>query len=211
MAYVTSGHVADIAKSSRSSPTDVIFVAINALIERIYVEDIIAKRNVTVKTYSCVIHLNCRHSTKPRPDRSRVSGLRSKEFGDLIFLDNGSTKVGDQSVGFLIVLDGATTNLTAYPCKSTSPTEVISKLHECMDTFQITPKAICADMAFHRPHDMQTFYRMHHVKRFPSGPHTVNAKFSVCVPRLWRNEETHNQEPTKRCMILSCQDRYWHQ
>ena len=36
----------------------------------------------------------------------------------------------------------------------------------------MVPKAICADMTFHHPHDMQTFYRMHHVKRFPTGPHT---------------------------------------
>ena len=34
------------------------------------------------------------------------------------------------------------------------------------------PKAICADMAFHQPHDMQAFYRMHNVKRLPAGPHT---------------------------------------
>ena len=38
------------------------------------------------------------HSTKPRPDRSRVSGLRTEEFGDLIFLDHGSTKIGDNKL-----------------------------------------------------------------------------------------------------------------
>ena len=91
------------------------------------------------------------NSSKPRPDRSRVSGLRAEELGDLIFLDHGSTKIGDQTSGFLIVLDGATSHLTAHPCKSTSPSEVISKLHEWMDTFQVNPKAICADMAFHHP------------------------------------------------------------
>ena len=46
------------------------------------------------------------------------------------------------------------------------------KLHECMDTFQMHPKAICADMAFHRPLDMQALYGMHNVKRLPTGPHT---------------------------------------
>ena len=83
---------------------------------------------------------------KPRPDRSRVSGLSAEELGDLIFLDHGSTKIGDQTFGCLIVVDGATSHLTtAYPCKSTSPSEVISTLHEWMDTFQIHPKAICAE------------------------------------------------------------------
>ena len=105
------------------------------------------------------------NSTEPRPERSRVSGLRAEEFGDLIFLDNGSTKIEDKTFGFLFIWDGTTSHLTAFPCKSTSPSEVISQLHECMDTFQVNPKAICSDMAFHQAHDMQAFYRMHNVKR----------------------------------------------
>ena len=36
----------------------------------------------------------------------------------------------------------------------------------------MNPKAICAEKAVHRPHDMQAFYRMHKVKRLPTGPHT---------------------------------------
>ena len=44
--------------------------------------------------------------------------------------------------------------------------------HEWMDTFRMNPKVICADMAFHHPRDMQPFYRMHNVKRLPTGPHT---------------------------------------
>ena len=77
-----------------------------------------------------------------------MSGLREEEFGDLIFLDHGSGKIGDETFGFLIVLDGASSHLTAYPCKSTSPSEVIAKIHEWMDTFQMNPNAICADKAF---------------------------------------------------------------
>ena len=42
-----------------------------------------------------------------------------------------------------------------------------------MDTFQMNPNAICADMAFHHPHDMPAFYRMlHNVKRIPTRPRT---------------------------------------
>ena len=77
------------------------------------------------------------NSTKPRPDRSRVGGLRADEFGNLTFLDHGFTKLVDQTFGFLIVLDGGTSHLTAYPCESNSPSEVISKLYVWMDTFQI--------------------------------------------------------------------------
>ena len=36
----------------------------------------------------------------------------------------------------------------------------------------MNPKAICADMAFHLPHDMQAFYRMHNIQRFLLDPHT---------------------------------------
>ena len=111
-------------------------------------------------------------SMKTRRERSRVSGLQPVALGDLIFLDHGSAKLGDKTLGFLIVLYGATSHLTAYPCKSTSPSEVMTELHEWMDTFHMNPKAICADMASHQPHDMQAFYRMHNVKRLPTGSHT---------------------------------------
>ena len=63
-----------------------------------------------------------------------MSGLRA-EFRDLIFLDHGSAQIDDKTFGFLFVLDGATSHSTAYPCKSTSQSEVISKLHEWMDAF----------------------------------------------------------------------------
>ena len=108
------------------------------------------------------------NSMKPRPDRSRLCGLRAGELGSWI------NKKWKQNlyISFLFFLDGSTSDLTANPCKSTSPSEVISKLHELMDTFQMNPKAICADMAFHHPRDMQAFYRMHNVKRLPTGPHT---------------------------------------
>ena len=74
---------------------------------------------------------------------------------------------------FFVVSDGTPSHLTAHPCKSTSPSGVISRLNEWMDPFQMNPKAICADVAFHHPHDMPLFYRLHNVERFPTGPHTL--------------------------------------
>ena len=87
------------------------------------------------------------NSVKSRPERSRVSRLRAEDFGDFIFLDHGSAKIGDKTFGFLIVFDGATSHLIAHPCTNTSTSEAIAKIHEWMDTFQMNPKAICADMA----------------------------------------------------------------
>ena len=80
------------------------------------------------------------NEAKPKPQRSRVSGLRSEEFGDLIFVDHGTTKVANKTYVFLIVLDGATSYLAVYPCRTQLATEVIQKLHEWMDTYQCTPK-----------------------------------------------------------------------
>ena len=125
-------------------------------------------------------------SVKPRPERSRESRLRAEKFGDLIFLGHESTKIGDKTFGFLIVWDGATSHLAAHPCISTSPSEVISKLHEWMDTFQMNPKAICAAVAFHHPHDMQAFCRMHNVKRTPTGPHTPWPNRALMGVRLFK-------------------------
>ena len=94
--------------------------------------------------------------------------------------------IGDKSFGFLIVLYGATSHLTTYPYKCTSPSEVISKLHEWMNTFQMNPRAICADLAFHHPHDIQAFYRMHNVKRLPTGPRTPWTKRDEMGVRLFK-------------------------
>ena len=75
----------------------------------ILLEEFMTSINTVVKT--CTI---C-NSVKPRPERSRVSGLRAENFGDLIFLDHESGKVEDKTFGFLIVSDGATSHMTAYP------------------------------------------------------------------------------------------------
>ena len=70
-------------------------------------------------------------------------------------------------------MDGATSHITAYLRKSTSSSKTVSKLHEWMDSFQVNPKANGSDIAFHHPHDMQAFNRMHDVKSLPTGPHTL--------------------------------------
>ena len=139
------------------------------------------------------------NSTKPRPDRSRVSGLRAEEFGDLIFLDHGSTKIGDKTIGFLIVLDGATSNLTAYPFKSISPSEVISKLHDWMDARELVLFCFCRPLtspvrlnisrneraqAPSREVDFATYHscRYHPSRTF--SPRTCCPK--ACAQRRWR-------------------------
>ena len=50
----------------------------------------------------------------------------------------------------------------------------------------MNPKAMCADIAFRHPHDMQAFYRMHYVKRLPTGPHTPWPSRAEMVNRLFK-------------------------
>ncbi len=126
------------------------------------------------------------NTRQSRPHRSRVSGLRAEEFGDLIFIDHGSSKVFDKTYSFLIVLDGAISYITVYPCLSASASEVIQKLHEWMDTYQCTPKAVCADMAFHNPVEFKEFYRLHDIKPIPTGPYTPWPNRAETTVRLFK-------------------------
>ena len=80
---------------------------------------------------------------------------------------------------FLVVLNGSTSHFTVCQCQSTSPSEVISELHEWMDTFQMNPRAICADRPFHHPHDTQAFCRMHNLKRHFQQDRTLFGQIEV--------------------------------
>ena len=41
-----------------------------------------------------------------------------------------------------------------------------SRVHKCMDTFQMNPKSICADVAFHHPHDLRI--QQDHITPWPN-------------------------------------------
>ena len=78
------------------------------------------------------------NSRKPRPERSRVSGIRAEVFGDFVFSENVSAKIGDETFGFLINFGWSHITFdSTFPCKSASASEVIAKIHERVDTFQM--------------------------------------------------------------------------
>ena len=56
----------------------------------------------------------------------------------------------------------------------------------------MNPKAICADMAFHLPHDMQAFYRMHNIQRFLLDPHTPWPNRAEMGVRLFKSFFQHS-------------------
>ena len=91
-----------------------------------------------------------------------------------------------------------TSHSTAYLCKSIFPSDVISKLHEWMNTFQMKPKVICADMAVHHPQDTQAFFLTHNVKGLPTNPHTPWPHRDEMGVRSFRNFSQHSwMQPPK--------------
>ena len=55
----SEGQVVVMSNCSRPSQTDVIFVAMNDLAEKVHVEVLIAIQDVTVKSYPGVVDLTC--------------------------------------------------------------------------------------------------------------------------------------------------------
>ena len=46
--------------------------------------------------------------------RSKVSGLRAHNFGDIVFIDHADVKIRSVTYTVFIVVDGATTCVTAF-------------------------------------------------------------------------------------------------
>ena len=72
-------------------------------------EDIFAKYDKVAKT--CKI---C-SETVPTPPRSHVSGMRARNFGDLVFVDFADVDYGETKFIVLLVLDGAANLLAVFP------------------------------------------------------------------------------------------------
>ena len=60
-------------------------------------------------------HCQTKHA---RPSRSRVSGLRANNFGDLVFIDHAEVKIREYKCVVLSVVDAATSFLAAFAQRS---------------------------------------------------------------------------------------------
>ena len=102
----------------------------------------------------------CEHCVKKKPplQRSKVTGLRADNFGDIVFIDHADVKIRSETYTVFIVVDGATTSVTAFAPRTKESYETVQCLMEWMDTFHCTPQSICADMAFQST-DVQDFFR----------------------------------------------------
>ena len=133
----------------------------------------------------------CSQYARP-PARSRISGIRAENFGDIIFVDYAEIKVEGARGGnvvVLLVLDGATSLLWAKAQRSYEAGETLDNLREWCDTHSSRPKTICGDSAFFQPH-FQKWYRGEGIKELPTGPKTPWPNRAESAVRLFKKQFT---------------------
>ena len=88
-------------------------------------------------------------SAKPSPSRSKTSGLRADTFCDMTFFDHCQVPLGTgEHIIVFVILDGATTLLTAEAVTTTQEVENITVLRNYFDQYHLQPKSVVADQAF---------------------------------------------------------------
>ena len=150
----------------------------------------------------------------PAPVRSRVSGLRATEFGDLVFIDHGSIKVNRLLFQFLIIVDAATMFIQVYAIKSTGIDESISCVRDFLDTFHCKPRSLVGDSAF-QVGEWPTFYRKNGIKLIPVGRYTpwpnraeaavrlFKRHFSIMITSIQQDPELGSLTP-REIMKMAC-------
>ena len=110
----------------------------------------------------------CEHCRMKKPplQRSKISGLRADSFGDLIFIDHTDVKIRSETYTVFIIVDGATTFVTAFAPRTEDSHDTVQCLMEWMDTFHCTPLSGCADMAFQSNEVQYLFHRLN-IRPFP--------------------------------------------
>ena len=128
----------------------------------------------------------CSTSIAPAP-RARISGIRSSNFGDVIFVDHAEIQLRKNKYMILLVLDGATSLLWATAQTSLNSKETIQALRLWTDENTCMPKAIVGDEAFFRE-DFLTYYRTHGIKKCPCGPRTPWPNRAESGVRLFKRQ-----------------------
>ena len=125
--------------------------------------------------------------TKPAPPRSRFSGVRAKEFGDVVFMDHCEIKHMAKKHQLLLVLDGATSLL--WGATQQEGTEPVTQdlFREWMHVHSCKPKWVVADMAFFTPSWM-VFWKTHGVKTMPTGRATPWPNRAETAVRLFKRQ-----------------------
>ena len=120
--------------------------------------------------------------TKPAPPRSRFSGVRAKEFGDVVFMDHCEIKHMAKKHQLFLVLDGATSLLWGSTQQEGTEPVTQDLFREWMHIHSCKPRWVVADMAFFTPSWM-TFCKTHGVKTMPT----------LGRPKWGRNKRGHEK------------------
>ena len=122
---------------------------------------------------------------KPPSHRSKISGLRSDNFGDLICIDHADVKLRSETYTVFIIVDGATTFVTAFAPRTKYSHATVQCLMEWMVTFHCTPLSACADMAFQSTEVQEFFSSSQHQTFFSTGPYTPRPNRAEAVVRVF--------------------------
>ncbi len=114
----------------------------------------------------------CEHCRMKKPplQRRKVFGLRADSFCDLISIDHADVKIRSETYTVFIIVDGATTFVTAFAPRTQDSHDTVQCLIEWMDTFHCTPLSVCADLAFQSSEVQDLFRRLNIRPFFPLVP-----------------------------------------
>ena len=125
---------------------------------------------------------------KVAPSRSRISGIRSEIFGELMFIDHGEVPINPGSkLQFLMIYDGATSLTTAYVVQNRTDALTISHLQEYFETYQLNPKYIVADQAFMSA-EFEEYYNRHNIRPISLGPGTPWPNRAEAAIRMFKRQ-----------------------
>ena len=111
-------------------------------------------------------------AAKHAPSRSKTSGLRADTFGDMTFIDHCQVPLGTgKHIIVFVILDGATTLLTAEAVTTTQEAENITVLRNYFDQYHFQPKSVVADQAF-MTDTWEHFYQSLDITPISLGPNT---------------------------------------
>jgi hypothetical protein len=124
---------------------------------------------------------------QPAPSRSRSSGIRAENFGDVSFGDHAEVKTKHGQLVVLLILGGATNLLWGKATKDMSELESLEAFRGWTDTMRCVPKVIVGDMAFFTPTFM-TFHKTHGIRTLPTGPRTPWPNRAEGAVRLFKRQ-----------------------
>ena len=135
------------------------------------------------------MYKSCPICSTPRqaPSRSRISGIRANNFGDIIFVDHTELKFNSGTLVVLLILDAATHLLWAQAQPTLEEKHTLQSLREWIDQNNCIPKTIVGDMAFFTD-SFKVFYQSQGIKQMPTGPRTPWPNRAETANRLFKRQ-----------------------